>query len=263
MSGPFAVRPHVLVVESDLELQELLTLLLREEGYQVTSAVSLEQAAALLEQHTFHLILSDLFREENEAPLRGVEALRDRAWPIPVMIMTGWTISEQAAQQRGFPHLIYKPFDIDNLSATIATCLNAALTPRQMDQARIIERYYSAVNRHDSAAAADLCAEDFVYFPNKLRVNLTQTPVQGRERFRAYLEEIFHFYSGFQAESGSIVAHPRGLAVHYVMRWKGSDGSPRHRVSGLVFGFVGEKIAQLGQKSASQRRQQPRPEASA
>lgn len=263
MSGPLAVQPHVLVVESDLELQELLTLLLREEGYLVTSALSLEQAAALLEQHTFHLILSDLFRAENEDPLKGVEMLRDRAWPIPVTLMTGWTISEQAVQQRGFPHLVYKPFDIDDLSALIGTCLNAPLTPRQVDQARIIERYYSAVNRHDSAAAADLCAEDFVYFPNTLRVNLTQTPVQGRETYRAYLEEVFRFYHSFQAELGSIVAHPRGLAVHYVMRWKGSDGSPRHRVSGLVFGFVGEKIAQLGQRSVTQRLQQSRPEASA
>lgn len=252
MSGPLSARPHVLVVEDDAELHDLLTLLLREEGYLVTSATALEQAMALLEQHTFHFILSDLFRQAPSDPLINIEPLRERAWPIPIGIMTAWNISEEAAKRRGFACLIRKPFDIDHLSATIATCLNTPLTARQVDQARIIERFYAALNSHNSAAAASLCAEDFTYFPTSLGINPSQTEVRGRATYRAYLEDIFRFYRNLQAEIGSIAAHPRGLAVHHVMRWQGADDAPRHRVSGMIFAFAGDQIAQLGRKSVMQ-----------
>lgn len=253
MLGPLSVRPHVLVVEDDLELRDLLTLLLREEGYLVTSASALEQAMALLETRTFHFILSGVFRQAPGDPLTSVEPLRERAWPIPVGIMTAWVISEEVVKQRGFICLIRKPFDIDDLSATIATCLDTPLTPRQVDQAKIIERYYAALNSHDSAAAASLCAEDFIYFPTGLRLHPSRTQVQGRETYRAYLEDVFRFYPHLQAEIGSIAAHPRGLAIHHVMRWDDAEGAPRYRVSGMVFAFAGEQIVQLGQKSVMQR----------
>lgn len=253
MSGPLSVRPHVLVVEDDLELRDLLTLLLREEGYLVTSASSLEQAMALLETRTFHFILSGVFRQAPGDPLASVEPLRERAWPIPVGIMTAWVISEEVVKQRGFACLIRKPFDIDDVSATIATCLNTPLSSKQMNQARIVERFYAALNSHDSAAAASLCAEDFTFFPSALSINPSQTQVQGRETYRAYLEEIFRFYRHLRAEIGSIAAHPRGLAVHHVMRWDDAEGAPRYRVNGMVFAFAGEQIAQLGQKSVMQR----------
>jgi DNA-binding response OmpR family regulator len=249
MSGPLSVRPHVLVVEDDTDLLDLLTLLLREEGYLVTSASSLEQAMALLEQRTFHFILSDLFRQTSVDLLANIEPLRERAWPIPIAIMTAWNISEETARQRGFAGLIRKPFDIDHLSATIATCLNTPLTTKQVDQARTIERYYAALNSHDSATAASLCTEDFTYFPSTLSINPSQTEVRGRETYRAYLEDIFRFYRNLQAEIGSIAAHPRGLAVHHVMRWQGADDTPRYQVSGIVFAFAGDQIAQLGRKS--------------
>ncbi len=254
MSGPLSVRPHVLVVEDDAELHDLLTLLLREEGYLVTAATSLEQAMALLERHTFHFILSDLFRQAPSDPLTNAEPLRERAWPIPIGIMTAWNISEAAVKQRGFACLIRKPFDIDHLSATIATCLNTPLTASQVDQARTIERFYAALNSHDSANAASLCAEDFTYFPTMLRLNPSQTEVRGRATYRAYLEKVFSFYRNLQAEIGSIAAHPRGLAVHHVMRWQDADDTTRYRVSGMVFAFAGDQIAQLGQRSVMQSR---------
>ena len=252
MSGPLSGRPHVLLVEDDLDLHDLLTLLLREEGYLVTSASSLDQAMALLDKHTFHIILTDLFRLPTSDPLAILEPLRERAWPIPVAIMTAWKISEETVMQRGFVCLIRKPFDIDHLSATIATCLNTPLSPRQISQAKVIERFYTALNMHDSAAAASLCTEDFIYFPSELSINPAQTQVQGRETYRAYLEEVFRFYDHLQAEIGSIAVHPRGLAVHHVMRWKDADDTPLYRVRGMVFAFAGEQIAQLGQKLTMQ-----------
>jgi DNA-binding response OmpR family regulator len=243
----------VLIVEDDLELRDLLNALLREEGYLITSVSSLEQAMDLLEKRTFHFILPDLFRQTPRELVAVLEPLCERARPIPVGIMTAWIISEEAVKRRGFACLIRKPFDIDDLSATIATCLNTPLSPKQVDRARIIERYYDALNRHDSAAAASLCAEDFTYFPTGLRLHPSRTQVKGRETYRAYLEEVFRFYQHLQAEIGSIAAHPRGLAVHHVMRWTDAEGAPGHRVSGMVFAFAGEQIAQLGQKSVMQR----------
>lgn len=252
MSGPLSVRPHVLVVEDDADLHDLLTLLLQEEGYLVTSASALMQAIALLETNTFHFILSDVFLYAPGDPLANLEPLRERAWPIPVAIMTAWNVSEEAAKQHGFACLVRKPFDIDQLSATIATCLDTPLTSKQVNQARTVERYYGALNSHDSAAAASLCTEDFTYFPTTLSINPSQTEVRGKETYRAYLEDIFRFYRNLQTEVGSIAAHPRGLAVHHVMHRQDTEGIPRHRVGGMVFAFTGDQIAQLGRKSVMQ-----------
>ena len=127
-------QPHILIVEDDLEIQEILQVLFEEEDYDLHLADSLEQALMLVQQHSFDFILTDLFSPTLRDALSSVEPLRALAYPTPVGIITSWPATGEEARQRGFAWLISKPFDCDAL-------LDAAtLTIRQREHAPAFAR---------------------------------------------------------------------------------------------------------------------------
>ncbi|MBL8140098.1 MAG: response regulator, partial [Acidobacteria bacterium] len=68
---PVAV-PRVLVVDDERSMRELLYIMLRREGYEVTLAESGEQALAALGRHAFDLVISDIRMPD----MSGVDVLR-------------------------------------------------------------------------------------------------------------------------------------------------------------------------------------------
>lgn len=124
--GDAAVRKaHLLVVEDSPEIRETLELVLKEEGYGVTLAPDLSQAFVFLETQTFDLVLTDLFTFSQVDPLQSVSALRTRVAPGPIGVISGWQVDPEYAKRQGFAFLLTKPFELDDLLACVATCLNA------------------------------------------------------------------------------------------------------------------------------------------
>ncbi|HEY7346828.1 MAG TPA: response regulator [Ktedonobacterales bacterium] len=121
--------PRLLIVEHDAGVRDLLAAFLMAEGYTVSLAASLVEAYRLLDEQTFHLILTDLFSSNPRDRFGSVELLRDAARPTPVGVLTGWNIAEEEIGQRGFAFLERKPFDIEQLFALIVACLSTPPNP--------------------------------------------------------------------------------------------------------------------------------------
>jgi DNA-binding response OmpR family regulator/ketosteroid isomerase-like protein len=129
MMTPFSFPPRLLVVEHDVGIQDLLHASLTAEGYAVSLAASPAEALPLLAEQPFQLVLTDLFSANCTDRLGAVEPLRASAYPTPVGVITGWNVAEEEVTRRGFAFLAGKPFDLEELFALIAACLNSSLNP--------------------------------------------------------------------------------------------------------------------------------------
>ena len=116
--------PHILVVDDELSMRELLEYMLTRETYKVSCAQSGQEAIDLLDQNHFDLLLCDI----RLGDITGLDVLRaaKKCNPDNVVIMiSAYATTETAveAMNAGAYDYVPKPFDKDELLATIAKAL--------------------------------------------------------------------------------------------------------------------------------------------
>lgn len=121
--GEGTVGGHILLVEDDAGVGELIADILGGEGYRITVAPTERAALAALAAARYDLVLSDALAdlELGEGRWAAVGRIRAAAGPTPVVICTAHHprhFADFAA--RGFSGLIRKPFDLDDLVAPVA-----------------------------------------------------------------------------------------------------------------------------------------------
>lgn len=234
---------RILVAEDNTDLRETLRALLEDYGNQVETAASLQEALELVDREPFGFILSDLFAGRDGDRLRAVEQLRERAFPTPMGIVTGWKVSESEAISRGFAWVLQKPFDVDRLVMEIAAQLEIPLDAAQERQAHVVRAYFAALSARDWNTLVGLCADDVTYvLPPPAPYS---QEVHGKEAFRRYTEETYAHFPGAQFDEPRVYALPRGLAARYVGRWP-ADGGMQQQAGAVIFQFKGERITQIG-----------------
>lgn len=112
--------PHILIVDDDTHISEMLTEALTAEGYTVSAAYSGTEAQMLLSQTKPDLILLDLM-----LPGLSGEALLPQIKGIPVIVVSAKAeLSDKVGLLRGgAADYITKPFEMQELLARIAVQL--------------------------------------------------------------------------------------------------------------------------------------------
>jgi DNA-binding NtrC family response regulator len=117
------VSPTILVVEDDPAIARLTGDTLGDEGYRVLTARTAAEARSLLITGRCGLVLSDAVGAVSPADAAfwvGLEAIRDAAGTTPVVIFSAHRPEFFASYaERGFAGLLPKPFDIEQLVATV------------------------------------------------------------------------------------------------------------------------------------------------
>jgi PAS domain S-box-containing protein len=110
---------HILLVEDNAQVAEVASSLLTEQGHQVTTARSGDDAVAKLEtSQGFDLVLSDLVMPGEKDGLDVAHLVRQR-WPsLPVLLATGYSEAANRAVQEGFT-LLSKPYTPDILLTAV------------------------------------------------------------------------------------------------------------------------------------------------
>ncbi|MGD9139562.1 MAG: response regulator, partial [Desulfobacterales bacterium] len=116
---------HILVVDDEISMRELLEYMLNKEGYQVTCAEDGRKAIRLLEKNQYDLLLCDI----KLGDISGLDVLRaskKNNQDTVVILISAFASTETAveAMNEGAYDYVPKPFDKDELLHTVAKALD-------------------------------------------------------------------------------------------------------------------------------------------
>lgn len=121
--------PHILVIDDDTRLRDLLQRFLREQGFRVTTAADAGAARARLASMDFDLLVLDIMMP-GESGLDLTRWLRQEE-RAPVLLLTAMGDTEHriAGLESGADDYLAKPFDPQELTLRINAILRRAHTP--------------------------------------------------------------------------------------------------------------------------------------
>ena len=128
---------HILVVDDELSMRELLEYLFVKEGYRVDCAESGAQAIKMQDKTTYDLIVCDI-RLGDITGLDVLRAAKAKHPNIVVIMISAYVTTEVAveAMNEGAYDYVPKPFDNDELLETIARALKLRTLERESKSLR-------------------------------------------------------------------------------------------------------------------------------
>ncbi|MFA7242274.1 MAG: sigma-54 dependent transcriptional regulator [Sulfuricellaceae bacterium] len=123
-------RPHILIVDDEADILELLELTLLRMGLDASRACDLAQALALLRARDFSLCLTDMRLPDGDG-LQLVEYINEHCPNLPVAVITahGNTENAVAALKAGAFDYLSKPVSLEQLRALVKSALNLMTPP--------------------------------------------------------------------------------------------------------------------------------------
>ena len=124
--------PHVLVVDDDRRLRELLSRFLGERGYRVTTAASAAEARGKSESVVFDAIVLDVMMP-GETGLSFMRRLREGGVRVPVLMLTARAEPDDRIKglEIGADDYLTKPFEPRELILRLGNILKRAATPAE------------------------------------------------------------------------------------------------------------------------------------
>ena len=115
---------RILIVDDEQSMRELLSIMLRKEGYAVVTAENGEKALAAIQTDIFDLVITDL-KMPNMDGLSLLRAIKESSPDIIVIMMTAFGTMEGAERARslGAYDYIGKPFNNDEIKLVIQNAL--------------------------------------------------------------------------------------------------------------------------------------------
>ena len=121
--------PHLLVVDDDRRIRDLLSRFLSTEGYRVTTADTAAEARAKLKHLSFDLLVLDVMMP-GENGFDFAKSLRTES-TVPILMLTARDAAESRIMglEIGADDYLSKPFEPRELSLRIANILKRSLPP--------------------------------------------------------------------------------------------------------------------------------------
>jgi len=143
--------PRILIVDDDESVRDVISVLLREEGYNCTTASGADMALDIANQDDTPLVISDM-KMPGKDGLWLLEAMRDKHPDTAVIMLTGYGDTEAAVDclRRGAVDYLLKPPKLTDLIRAI----ERALAKRRIELAR--RRYQKKLERKVRDRTAEL-----------------------------------------------------------------------------------------------------------
>jgi two-component system phosphate regulon response regulator OmpR len=125
-AAPADDAPHLLIVDDDRRIRDLLSRFLSAEGYRVTTAESAAEARAKLNGLRFDLLILDVMMP-GETGFELARAIRQTS-AVPILMLTARDEKESRIEglETGADDYVSKPFEPRELSLRIANILKRA-----------------------------------------------------------------------------------------------------------------------------------------
>ena len=117
--------PHILVVDDELSMRELLEVMLTKEGYEVSCAENGSKAISMIEKTDYDLLLCDI-RLGDIPGIEVLKALKNQNQNTIIIMISAYATTEAAveAMNKGAYDFVPKPFDNEELKQTIQNALD-------------------------------------------------------------------------------------------------------------------------------------------
>jgi DNA-binding NtrC family response regulator len=131
---------RILVIDDDENIRKVVEAILKDQGYEVDTAESGNDAVKKTQKNHYDLMLVDIRLPDME----GTELLtkvRDTTPRIRKIMVTGYPTLQNAvaAVNKGADAYVMKPFDVDNLLETIKDQLTKQKEERKFSEERVAE----------------------------------------------------------------------------------------------------------------------------
>ena len=149
---------RILIVDDERGMRDLLSIMLRNDGYRVDQAASSARARELLSRGSYDLVISDIAMPDGS----GVDLLRIAKETQPdtiVILITAYASTESAieALKLGAYDYIIKPFDVEEMRIV----LKNALERRQLERENtLLKRELKENSRFDELVGSSAAMKD-------------------------------------------------------------------------------------------------------
>jgi DNA-binding NtrC family response regulator len=118
-------QPIILVIDDELGIRQLLSLVMGEQGYKVLTAADGEEGLQVAKQNRVDVVISDM-KMPKMGGLDVLLALKDFNPGIEVIMLTGFSSIDSALEsmKRGAYDYMTKPFQIEDLCRLVARALD-------------------------------------------------------------------------------------------------------------------------------------------
>jgi DNA-binding NtrC family response regulator len=114
------LAPTILVVDDEPSVLLTYSVILRQNGYDVTGVASAREAKLALEEQRFDVLVCDLALEASRSGLEVLEFARQRYAGIPAILLTGYATKDLADEaERKRVTLLFKPIEVKDMLETI------------------------------------------------------------------------------------------------------------------------------------------------
>jgi two-component system phosphate regulon response regulator OmpR len=122
-SNPDDNAPHILVVDDDARIRDLLARYLHDHGFRVTTADDAGSARATMRSLSFDLLILDVMMPQ-ESGIEFAKALREES-QVPILMLTARAEPEQRIEglETGVDDYLAKPFDPRELLLRVSNVL--------------------------------------------------------------------------------------------------------------------------------------------
>ena len=126
---PGELTGRILIVDDDPYFLRVLSRILSGENFQVKTAEGAAQAAEVLKENSFDVVISDLRLPDGDG-LSILQQVRKGGREVPVVILTayGEVDSYLEAMNAGVTEYLNKPVKSEELIAVVRNCLQARAT---------------------------------------------------------------------------------------------------------------------------------------
>jgi CheY-like chemotaxis protein len=114
---------HILLVEDDVMISEVVVTVLEDEGYAVVVCLTPLHAMALLHRVNFDLVITDGFSSVPTAVFVNTADVLRGAGVTAVALFSAHRLDRDLARAAGFRDIITKPFDVDTLVRQVKVLL--------------------------------------------------------------------------------------------------------------------------------------------
>jgi DNA-binding NtrC family response regulator len=133
---------RILVVDDEPQIREVCRRTLERLDFDVQFAETGDQALALLKDHTFDFVLTDINMPGSTDGVRLAEEVKYRSPSTDVVIMTGYPSVDTAvlALKQGVYDYLLKPFSPAYLDCVVTRCFEKRRLSKELDREKLLRR---------------------------------------------------------------------------------------------------------------------------